>query len=169
MDDLEWLATRTGVSLLGGPFSVFEAPQPAAALVVEPTHVTAAARVADHVIAAVGWPTGRHHSLIKAAEARLAVEAGAGEIWLAPDPDADVTQMLADIVTVAQAVEVPLGVFFCGAESLAAAEAEAVAALVVPAEVPLPTTHLEVVVLGAAPGTDEAVAQLERGAARVFS
>ncbi|WKD59928.1 hypothetical protein [Corynebacterium caspium] len=56
------------------------------------------------VIAAVGFPTGRHHSLIKATEARLAVQYGAAEILLALDDTHGENELIADIMTVCEAV-----------------------------------------------------------------
>lgn len=63
---------------------VREAAQYDSALLVSPTHVLAAAQ-APHVATVAGYPTGRHHSLIKASEARLAVQSGAAEVWVAVD------------------------------------------------------------------------------------
>lgn len=61
------------------------------------------------VAAVVGWPSGRHHTLVKAAEARLAVAQGATEIWLATDPHiADPNALLAEIVAVREAVPPPV-------------------------------------------------------------
>ncbi|MFR9753814.1 deoxyribose-phosphate aldolase [Nocardia sp. 004] len=61
------------------------------------------------VVATVaGFPSGKHHSLVKGAEARLAVEQGAAEIDMVIDVGAarsgDYTAVLADIVTVREAV-----------------------------------------------------------------
>lgn len=60
------------------------------------------------VVAAVaGFPSGKHHSLIKGAEARLAVDQGATEIDLVIDVGAavagDYNAVLADIITVREA------------------------------------------------------------------
>ena len=82
MNDYEWLATRRGTFLAGGPFAAPD-DRGSAGLVVEPTQIPQALRLSLPAIAVVGWPTGRHHSVIKAAEARLAAESGADEIWLA--------------------------------------------------------------------------------------
>lgn len=61
------------------------------------------------VAAVVGWPSGRHHTLVKAAEARLAVAQGATEIWLATDPHiADANTLLAEIIAVREAVPPPV-------------------------------------------------------------
>ncbi|WP_280234127.1 deoxyribose-phosphate aldolase [Nocardia cyriacigeorgica] len=61
------------------------------------------------VVATVaGFPSGKHHSLVKGAEARLAVEQGAAEVDMVIDVGAalagDYTGVLADIVTVREAV-----------------------------------------------------------------
>ncbi|NLU85148.1 deoxyribose-phosphate aldolase [Rhodococcus sp. HNM0569] len=61
------------------------------------------------VVAAVaGFPSGKHHSLVKGAEARLAVDQGAREVDMVIDVGAavagDYNSVLADIVTVREAV-----------------------------------------------------------------
>ncbi|MFI9510694.1 deoxyribose-phosphate aldolase [Nocardia sp. NPDC052566] len=61
------------------------------------------------VVATVaGFPSGKHHSLVKGAEARLAVEQGAAEVDMVIDVGAALagayTEVLADIVTVREAV-----------------------------------------------------------------
>lgn len=64
---------------------------------------------ADGVVVAtvVGFPSGKHHSLIKGAEARLAVEQGAREVDMVIDVGAavagDYNAVLADILTVREA------------------------------------------------------------------
>ena len=88
-----------------------------AGVVCEPTQVARVKRSGGGpVIALIGWPTGRHHSLIKAAEARLAVDDGADEVWVAVDAatlsagesgDSGVNAVLADIIAVSQVVEEP--------------------------------------------------------------
>ncbi|MFG3520333.1 deoxyribose-phosphate aldolase [Nocardia nova] len=62
------------------------------------------------VVATVaGFPSGKHHSLVKGTEARFAVEQGAGEVDMVIDIGAavagDYNAVLADIVTVREAVE----------------------------------------------------------------
>lgn len=172
MDDLQWLATRTGVSLLGGqpPFDV--SPERfGAGVVVEPTHVAAATRLGVPVIAVVGWPTGRHHSVIKAAEARLAAESGAAEVWLAVDPGLDENAALADVIAVHQAIspETRFGVIHSGGAALAAAaERSGAEVLAVPSGVDLTGTRAEVAAYGVEGGEDAVVAALEAGASRVF-
>ncbi|WP_039802191.1 deoxyribose-phosphate aldolase [Nocardia araoensis] len=61
------------------------------------------------VVATVaGFPSGKHHSLVKGAEARLAVDQGAAEVDMVIDVGAaragDHTAVLSDIVTVREAV-----------------------------------------------------------------
>ncbi|MBF6163837.1 deoxyribose-phosphate aldolase [Streptomyces gardneri] len=61
------------------------------------------------VVATVaGFPSGKHHSLVKGAEARLAVDQGAAEVDMVVDVGAaragDYQAVLADIVTVREAV-----------------------------------------------------------------
>lgn len=126
--DLAWLADRVGradYALLGSTPSAPSATDSdiaplvnnaGAGIVCEPTEVAQIKRAREkagattHVIALIGWPTGRHHSLIKAAEARLAVEDGADEVWVAVDADDaanDVNAVLADVIAVSQVVEEP--------------------------------------------------------------
>lgn len=173
LDDLAWLARRTGLTLLDGrPPGSPDLSTVQAGVVVEPTHVTAAARLGVPVIAVVGWPTGRHHSVIKAAEARLAAESGAAEVWLAVDDAAEESALLADIIAVRQAVSAPtvFGVISTGdGASVFAAERSGADVLAVAAGTAVPGTRLPVAVYGAeGPAVETAVEALEEGAARVF-
>ncbi len=61
------------------------------------------------VVATVaGFPSGKHHSLVKGAEARLAVDQGAGEVDMVIDIGAavagDFDAVLADIIVVREAI-----------------------------------------------------------------
>ena len=60
------------------------------------------------VATVVGFPSGKHHSLVKGAEARLAVEQGAREVDMVIDVGAavagDWNAVLADILTVREAI-----------------------------------------------------------------
>lgn len=77
-------------------------------VLVSPHHVLAA-EGAEHVIAVAGYPTGRHHSLVKAAEARLAVQSGAAEVWVAVDALlGDATSVLSELVTLREACPLPV-------------------------------------------------------------
>lgn len=61
------------------------------------------------VATVAGFPSGKHHSLVKGTEARFAVEQGAAEVDMVIDVGAaiagDYNAVLADIVTVREAVE----------------------------------------------------------------
>ncbi len=69
--------------------------------------------------ALAGYPTGRHHPLIIASEARLALEFGAPEVWVSVDlfhfADSDVSaqenSLLSTLVTVREAVPEPARVY----------------------------------------------------------
>ncbi|MFD4292237.1 deoxyribose-phosphate aldolase [Rhodococcus sp. NPDC058532] len=60
------------------------------------------------VAVVVGFPSGKHHSLVKGAEARLAVEQGADEVDMVIDIGAavagDYNAVLADILTVREGI-----------------------------------------------------------------
>ncbi|PRC45794.1 deoxyribose-phosphate aldolase, partial [Mycobacterium sp. ITM-2017-0098] len=81
------------------------------AVCVSPTMVAAAAALgADRRVIAsvVGFPSGKHFSAIKAEEARLAVEAGAGEIDMVIDVGSaiagDLAAVHSDIAAVAKSI-----------------------------------------------------------------
>jgi len=63
---------------------------------------------AQRLAVVAGFPSGKHHSLVKAAEARMAVDEGADEVDMVIDIGAAVDgrfdEVFADVVTVAQAV-----------------------------------------------------------------
>jgi deoxyribose-phosphate aldolase len=66
-------------------------------------------RAGGLVVAAVaGFPSGKHHSLVKGAEARLAVDQGANEVDMVIDVGAavagDYNAVLSDILTVREAM-----------------------------------------------------------------
>ncbi|MBI8999579.1 deoxyribose-phosphate aldolase [Corynebacterium sp. CCM 9185] len=64
------------------------------------------------VVSVCGFPSGKHHQLIKAAEARLAVESGADEVDVVIDLAAaragDTNRMIGEIVAVREAVPAPV-------------------------------------------------------------
>lgn len=137
LTDLAWLAERIGIDATAAD-SAASGMQPAdsqlaglaaAGRIVEPTAVKNA-QPGVPAIALIGWPTGRHHSLIKAAEARLALEEGATEVWVAADPEllarGDINPVLADLIAVSQAVD---GVEALGVSCPASAGAAALQAL----------------------------------------
>ncbi|MBK4142150.1 deoxyribose-phosphate aldolase [Corynebacterium macginleyi] len=78
-------------------------------VVVSPHHVTvAAAAEPTGIIAVAGYPTGRHHSLIKASEARLAIQSGADEVWVSVDATlVDGSPILSELITIREACPEP--------------------------------------------------------------
>lgn len=119
-EDLSWLAGRVGESRATAPGMRDEQLTTllhgqSTGVVVEPTHVPVAAKTGVPVIALIGWPTGRHHTLVKAAEARLAVHEGASEVWVAVDAEQLSTpegrnSVLGDVIGVRQVVDKRMGV-----------------------------------------------------------
>lgn len=99
------------------------------AVVVSPNHVATAAKTLDRyvrqqggdhydgdadessvltIITAVGFPTGRHHILVKASEARLAVSQGAHRVWACVDTsNPDANALLSDMISLREAVPAP--------------------------------------------------------------
>src|SRR5699024_5071421 len=76
-----------------------------------PVRTAGADGAPDIAVAAVcGFPSGKHHSLVKAAEARFAVESGADEIDMVIDIGSavagDYSAVLADIIAVREAIGV---------------------------------------------------------------
>ena len=78
-------------------------------VVVSPHHVSLAAGAgAADIISVAGYPTGRHHTLIKASEARLAIQSGADEVWVSVDATlADATPILSELVAICEACPDP--------------------------------------------------------------
>lgn len=209
--DLSWLSGRVGraaYQLPSGDASVGSSSfaqlvsDAGAGIVCEPTqvarmkHARAASSPggATHVIALIGWPTGRHHSLIKAAEARLAVEEGASEVWVAVDVAelagtsgstqehaAAVNAIYADIIAVSQVIEeptrfgvtIPASVGARRLQELADAAGKVGVDLVAvsvdkPGALELPAVTCGLAVHGALATLDEAADALLAGADRVF-
>ena len=104
-------------------------------VVVSPHHVSLAAGAgAAEVISVAGYPTGRHHTLIKASEARLAIQSGASEVWVSLDETvADANTVLSELIAIREACPDParLGLIVpeaVGAEAADAADAAVTAA-----------------------------------------
>lgn len=171
LDDLAWLRSRTTLTLLGAELSSADVRERLAATegcstaVVHPTHI---GLVPEGVVraVAVGYPTGRHHSLIKASEARLAVEFGAEEVWLSVDSLIDdPNSLLADVVAVRQAVPQPVRLVVPAAdERIAGIARDAGADAVVVDKRPTGAGEGDIV---AVDDLEEAVAALEDGATRI--
>jgi len=106
-------------------------------VLVSPHHVSIAARAgAAEVISVAGYPTGRHHTLIKASEARLAIQSGASEVWVSLDETvADANAVLSELIAIREACPDParLGLIVPGAVGADAADAADVAAAAVTA------------------------------------
>ncbi|MDD7581817.1 hypothetical protein ACEE23_09205 [Corynebacterium sp. 32222D000AT] len=122
LNDAEWLAQRVFRDLTRASRPQVERAlrESAGPVLLSPHHLPQAA--AGHVAAVAGFPTGRHHSLIKATEARLAVQNGAAEIWVAVDATLnDPNALLTDLVTVREACPDPvvLGVILPAADAAA--------------------------------------------------
>ncbi|WP_211272761.1 hypothetical protein [Corynebacterium phocae] len=126
MNDEQWLSTRTY------SWQVDSFPSAPTRVVVAPPHIATTlglSQVVDkdgtaggepapgcpaeplsapEVIAVAGYPTGRHHTLVKAAEARLAVQTGAVEVWVCVDGgNTDLNAHLAELITVRDACPYP--------------------------------------------------------------
>lgn len=96
------------------------------AICVPPTQIVHALNTAHkraqaiEVASVAGYPSGQHHSLIKAAEARFALQCGAKRIYLsvATADAADFNKALADIISVREAIPHPaqLGVIVDAAQ-----------------------------------------------------
>ena len=78
-------------------------------VVVSPHHVSLAAGAgAADIISVAGYPTGRHHTLIKASEARLAIQSGASEVWVSLDATVtDANAVLSELIAIREACPDP--------------------------------------------------------------
>ncbi|AEG80831.1 aminotransferase [Corynebacterium ulcerans] len=108
---LDPLATATDVKQL-----VANAKQQGMGICVEPSLLHAIDTSMVHgdqlpVISWAGYPTGKHHVLIKASEARLAVQSGATMVIYVPDPasllDATGAAFISEIAAAREAVPHP--------------------------------------------------------------
>ena len=100
-------------------------------VLVSPHHVSLAAGAgAADIISVAGYPTGRHHTLIKASEARLAIQSGASEVWVSLDETVtDANAVLSELIAIREACPDParLGLIVPGAVGTNAADAAAAA------------------------------------------
>lgn len=173
---MAWLAGHAFLMLVDAhrapssvPAAVAEAREEGlAGVVVYPSHLGVVGDAGELTVATVvGYPSGRHHSLVKAAEARLAVAQGATEVWLTPDPTIDDANMLlAEFVAVREAVPHPvtLAVLVESSAPQRVAEAAALAGvdrLITGASISMLPRTATVDTL------DEVLDALERGADRV--
>ena len=76
---------------------------------IRDSHVSIAAGAgAADIISVAGYPTGRHHTLIKASEARLAIQSGASEVWVSLDETlTDANAVLSELIAIREACPDP--------------------------------------------------------------
>ena len=122
------------LNLLAAPAAMVKDRAADNTVLVSPHHVSlaAGAGTAD-IISVAGYPTGRHHTLIKASEARLAIQSGASEVWVSLDETVtDANAVLSELIAIREACPDParLGLIVpeaVGAETADAAEVAAAA------------------------------------------
>ena len=105
-------------------------------VVVSPHHVSLAAGAgAADIISVAGYPTGRHHTLIKASEARLAIQSGASEVWVSLDETVtDANAVLSELIAIREACPDPARLGLLVPEAVGADAADAAAAAVTAAQ-----------------------------------
>lgn len=117
------------LNLLASPAAMVKDRAAANTVVVSPHHVSIAAGAgAADIISVAGYPTGRHHTLIKASEARLAIQSGASEVWVSLDETvADANAVLSELIAIREACPDParLGLIVPEAVGADAADADA--------------------------------------------
>ncbi|WKE60270.1 deoxyribose-phosphate aldolase [Corynebacterium tuberculostearicum] len=119
------------LNLLAAPAAMVKDRAADNTVLVSPHHVSlaAGAGTAD-IISVAGYPTGRHHTLIKASEARLAIQSGASEVWVSLDETVtDANAVLSELIAIREACPDParLGLIVPGAVGTDAADAAAAA------------------------------------------
>lgn len=97
------------LNLLAAPAATVKNCAADSTVVVSPHHVSIAAGAgADDIISVAGYPTGRHHTLIKASEARLAIQSGASEVWVSLDETlTDDNAVLSELIAIREACPDP--------------------------------------------------------------
>ena len=119
------------LNLLAAPAAMVKDRAADNTVVVSPHHVSIVARAgAANIISVAGYPTGRHHTLIKASEARLAIQSGASEVWVSLDETVtDANAVLSELIAIREACPDParLGLIVPGAVGADAADAAAAA------------------------------------------
>lgn len=107
------------LNLLDAPAATVKERAADNTVLVSPHHVSLAAGAgAADIISVAGYPTGRHHTLIKASEARLAIQSGASEVWVSLDASvADANAVLSELIAIREACPDParLGLIVPGA------------------------------------------------------
>ena len=119
------------LNLLDAPAATVKERAADNTVLVSPHHVSLAAGAgAADIISVAGYPTGRHHTLIKASEARLAIQSGASEVWVSLDETlTDANAVLSELIAIREACPDParLGLIVPGAVGADAADAAAAA------------------------------------------
>lgn len=119
------------LNLLAAPAAMVKDRAADNTVLVSPHHVSLAAGVGTaDIISVAGYPTGRHHTLIKASEARLAIQSGASEVWVSLDETVtDANAVLSELIAIREACPDParLGLIVPGAVGTNAADAAAAA------------------------------------------
>ena len=105
-------------------------------VLVSPHHVSIAAGAgAADIISVAGYPTGRHHTLIKASEARLAIQSGASEVWVSLDETVtDANAVLSELIAIREACPDPARLGLLVPEAVGADAADAAAAALTAAQ-----------------------------------
>ena len=124
------------LNLLAAPAATVKDRAADNTVVVSPHHVSLAAGVgASDIISVAGYPTGRHHTLIKASEARLAIQSGASEVWVSLDETvADANAVLSELIAIREACPEPARLGLIVPEAVGADAADAAAAAVTAAQ-----------------------------------
>ena len=119
------------LNLLAAPAATVKDRAADNTVLVSPHHVSIAAGAgAADIISVAGYPTGRHHTLIKASEARLAIQSGASEVWVSLDETVtDANAVLSELIAIREACPDPArwGLIVPGAVDTDAADAAAAA------------------------------------------
>ena len=97
------------LNLLAAPAAMVKDRAADNTVLVSPHHVSLAAGVGTaDIISVAGYPTGRHHTLIKASEARLAIQSGASEVWVSLDETVtDANAVLSELIAIREACPEP--------------------------------------------------------------
>ncbi|MDK8531664.1 deoxyribose-phosphate aldolase [Corynebacterium marquesiae] len=124
------------LNLLAAPAAMVKDRAADNTVLVSPHHVSlaAGAGTAD-IISVAGYPTGRHHTLIKASEARLAIQSGASEVWVSLDETVtDANAVLSELIAIREACPDPARLGLLVPEAVGADAADAAAAAVTAAQ-----------------------------------
>ena len=124
------------LNLLAAPAALVKDRAADNTVVVSPHHVSLAAGAgAADIISVAGYPTGRHHTLIKASEARLAIQSGASEVWVSLDETVtDANAVLSELIAIREACPDPARLGLIVPEAVGADAADAADAAVMAAQ-----------------------------------